>query len=89
MQRVRIIVHGTVQGVFFRDNTKKTALSLGLKGYVRNKDDCVEVIAEGPEDKIKELIDFCKKGPEYANVEKVDVEIKEYTDEFDDFDVKY
>jgi len=74
MQRVCIIVHGMVQGVFFRSNTKRMALSLGLKGYVKNmSDDTVEIVAEGTEDKIKELIVFCKKGPEAAEVKKIDV----------------
>lgn len=90
MQRVHIIVHGTVQGVFFRDNTKKEALSLGLKGYVRNMDDgCVEVVAEGEEDKIKELIEFCNKGPEAAAVEKADIKFGEATNEFEGFEVRY
>ena len=45
MQRVHIVVHGSVQGVFFRHYTRKTALSLGLKGYVRNMfDGTVEVV---------------------------------------------
>ncbi len=90
MQRVYIIVHGKVQGVFFRANTKQAALSLGLTGYARNNEDgSVEVIAEGPEDKVKELIEFCKKGPERAKVTKVDVNYSEATGEFIDFEVRH
>lgn len=90
MQRVHIIVHGHVHGVFFRHYTKKTALSLSLKGYVRNMaDDSVEVVAEGPEDKLKELIKFCKKGPEAADVEKVDVKFEKASNEFKSFGVRY
>jgi len=89
MQRVHIIVHGYVQGVFFRHYTKKTALSLGLKGYVRNKaDGTVEVVAEGPEDKLKKLIEFCKKGPEAAEVSKVDVKIEKASNDFKGFDAR-
>ena len=88
--RVYIIVHGKVQGVFFRANAKKVALSLGLKGYARNKEDgSVEVVAEGQEDKIKELIEYCKKGPERAKVNKVDVIHLEATGEFIDFEVRH
>ncbi len=90
MKRVWLVVHGSVQGVFFRSNTKKEALSLGLKGYVRNIDNgCVEVVAEGPEDKIKEFIAFCKKGPEMANVSKVDVKFEEASGKFEGFEVRY
>ncbi len=90
MQRVHIIVHGYVQGVFFRHNTKNEALSLGLKGYVRNMPNgSVEVVAEGPEDKIKELIEFCKKGPEAAEVSKADVKFEKASGEFEGFEIKY
>lgn len=89
MQRVHLIVHGHVQGVFFRHNTKKTALSLGLNGYARNMaDGTVEVVAEGPEDKIKELVEFCKKGPERAKVSKVDARHSEATGEFAGFEIR-
>ena len=89
MQRVHITVHGYVQGVFFRSNTQRVAKNLGLKGYVRNKDDTVEVVAEGPEEKIRELIKFCKKGPEAAKVDKIDVHIEEASGEFDGFEVRH
>ena len=90
MKKVHIIVHGHVQGVFFRHYTKKTALILGLKGYTRNMPNgTVEVIAEGPENKIKELIEFCKKGPEAAMVEKIDVKFEKASNEFKGFSVRY
>jgi acylphosphatase len=86
MKKVHMIVHGYVQGVFFRHYTKKTALSLGLKGYTRNMPDgTVEVVAEGNEDKIKKLIEFCKKGPEAANVSKIDVKFEKASNEFKGF----
>jgi len=90
MQRVHMIIHGLVQGVFFRSNAKKVAESLGLKGYVSNiVDGSVEVVAEGPERKIKELIEFCKKGPRAARVDKVDVHIEEARNEFEGFEVRH
>ena len=89
MQRVHIIVHGSVQGVFFRANAKKIAESLGLNGYTKNMDDgTVEVVAQGPEEKIKELIEFCKKGPEMSNVKKIDFKFEKVSDKFDGFEVR-
>ncbi len=85
-----MIIHGLVQGVFFRANAKKAAETLGLKGYARNMaDGSVEVVAEGPEGKIKEFIEFCKKGPRAARVDKVDVHIEEARNEFDSFEVRH
>ena len=90
MQRVHIIVHGSVQGVFFRSNTKRMAESLGLTGYAKNMpDDTVEVVAEGEEDKLKELIEFCKKGPEAAEVSKIDVKFGKASGEFESFEIRY
>ena len=90
MRRVHIIIHGIVQGVFFRANAKKVAESLGLKGYARNRaDGSVEVVAEGPEGKIKEFIEYCKKGPKAARVDKVEVDIEEAGNEFDGFEVRH
>jgi len=90
MQRVNIIVHGLVQGVLFRVNAKRIALSLGLKGYAKNvPDGSVEVVAEGPEDKLKDLIEFCKEGPEMAKVNKVDIHFDEASNEFDGFEVRH
>jgi len=89
MQRVHIIVHGNVQGVFFRSYAKKIAESLGLNGYAKNiPDGTVEVVAEGPEDKLKELIEFCKEGPEAAEVSKVDVKFEKASNEFGGFEVR-
>lgn len=90
MKRAYIKVHGEVQGVFFRSNIKRVAESLGLRGYAKNMEDStVEVVAEGSEDKLKELIDFCKKGPEAAEVSKVDVKFDKASNEFDGFEVSY
>mgnify|MGYP001283284040 CR=1 FL=1 len=90
MRRIHITIHGTVQGVLFRDTTKRIALSLGLKGYARNKEDgCVEVVAEGLHNKLSELIHFCRKGPEGAKVSKINIKLEKPTNEFNGFEVKY
>ncbi|MEK6949358.1 MAG: acylphosphatase [Nanoarchaeota archaeon] len=90
MKRVHIVVYGMVQGVFFRANTKRVALGLDLTGYAKNlPDESVEVVAEGSEDKLKGLINFCRKGPERAEVSKVDIRFSEATGEFSGFEIKY
>ena len=90
MQRAIITIDGQVQGVLFRANTKKVAESLDLMGYVKNNPDgTVEVVAEGPEDKLKKLIKFCKNGPELAKVSKIDVKFEKSTNEFDGFEIRY
>jgi len=90
MKRIHLIIHGKVHGVFYRDNTQKKGKELGLKGFVKNLEDgTVEVIAEGSEDKLNELIEFCKNNPGHSNVDKVDVKEEKTTNEFSDFEVKY
>lgn len=90
MQRALIIVHGYVQGVFFRHNTKKQAIRLGLKGYTKNMPDgTVEIVVEGPEDKLNQLINFCENSPGASDVSKVDVKFEKAKGEFKDFVVKY
>ena len=84
-KRVRVKVNGRVQGVFFRANTEKQAKSLGLTGWVKNTDDGVEVLVEGDDKKIQELIDWCHKGPMFAKVVSVDVKEEKFADEFDEF----
>ncbi|MEK6942926.1 MAG: acylphosphatase [Nanoarchaeota archaeon] len=76
---VHLIVSGKVQGVFFRENTRRKAIEIGLKGYAKNLNDGnVEVVAEGSEKKINELIDFIKNNPGYSKIENVKVSHKEY-----------
>ena len=75
MKCAHIIISGRVQGVFFRDNTRRKAIELGLKGYAKNlPDGNVEVVAEGDESKLNELADFIGKGPGIAKV--TDIKIK-------------
>ncbi|MBU3941787.1 MAG: acylphosphatase [Nanoarchaeota archaeon] len=90
MKRVHIIISGYVQGVFFRHNTKIKARKLGLKGFVMNvPNGNVEVIAEGNEKEINELIDFCRKGPMLSCVANLKIEYEEFKGEFDDFTVRF
>lgn len=77
MTRRRVIVHGLVQGVFFRDTTRRVALAHGVSGWVRNnRDGTVEAVFEGEEDAVGRLVDFARRGPEGARVERVDVRVE-------------
>ena len=78
MIRRRVVVHGNVQGVFFRDSTEKEANSKGVAGWVRNRDDgAVEAVFEGDADAVDALVSFCESGPSRADVERVDVDEEE------------
>ena len=84
----RIIVSGLVQGVSFRYYTKAKADELDLVGMVRNKKDGSVIIeAAGEENNIKEFINWCKKGPKWANVKKLDVEYLEKTANYNNFEI--
>ena len=90
MKRIHLIIHGKVQAVFYRSNTHKKASALGLTGFVKNLENgTVEVVAEGPEEKLNQLIEFCKNNPGYSNVDKVDVKEEKITNEFESFGVRY
>ncbi len=85
-RRVNIKVTGQVQGVFFRYSTKAEAERLGLTGFVRNEPDgSVKIVAEGEEEALQKLVEWCRKGTEYSKVEKVDIMWQEATGEFTDF----
>jgi acylphosphatase len=73
---IRAVVRGRVQGVGFRDHVEHRARSLRLTGYVRNLEDhrSVEVIAEGPREKLEQLIEHLRDGPRMSLVSGVDVE---------------
>lgn len=72
----KLKIHGRVQGVFYRQSTREKARELGLSGWVKNMPDgTVEALAAGPENVIDELIAWCRQGPAYARVEKVDVHV--------------
>ncbi len=89
-RRVHIIVSGRVQGVFFRANTQEVAQRLGLSGYVRNlPDGRVEVVAEGAEEALRKLIEWCHEGPPLARVERVEVRWENPTGEFSGFHIRY
>jgi acylphosphatase len=72
--RRRVVVHGRVQGVFFRDTTRRLALEQGVRGWVRNTwEGTVEAVLEGPPAAVECLVDFARRGPSGARVERVEV----------------
>ena len=76
--RRRVVVRGRVQGVFFRDTTRRRAESLGVAGWACNRDDgAVEVVAEGEPDAVDQLVAFVSEGPRRAEVDDVDVSEEE------------
>ena len=86
--RRRVVVHGRVQGVFFRDSTEREARSRGVAGWVRNRDDgTVEAVFEGEPGAVDALVDFARSGPSRAEVRRVDVE-EEGPEGLDSFEVR-
>ncbi len=71
--RQRVVVHGRVQGVFFRETTAEEASKHGVAGWVRNRDDgAVEAVFEGDPGAVERMIDFCRQGPSSAGVDEVE-----------------
>jgi len=88
--RAHVIVSGRVQGIFFRSETRHEAKKHDVKGWVRNlRNGRVEVVFEGEEKAVKELIEFCRRGPAGARVTHVDVTWGSHTGEFKDFKIRY
>jgi len=86
MKQVRLNIYGDVQGVGFRFFVKQQARLLGLKGFVRNERDFVEVVAQGPDFKADDFVRKCKRGPIMSTVKKVEV-AEEPLSELGDFEI--
>ena len=87
---LQAIVHGRVQGVFFRAFVTQQAIKLGLTGYVCNlPGGAVEVRAEGERKKLEELINYLEVGPPAARVEEVVTKWSKYTGNYSGFKVRY
>ena len=73
----RAVVHGRVQGVFFRDRCRREALSRGVSGWVRNREDgTVEAVFEGRAEAVEAMTAWCGHGPRGAAVGRVDVSVE-------------
>jgi len=87
--RVHLYISGRVQGVFFRDSAQQTAQSAGVTGFVKNlRDSRVEVVAEGEDEAIQKLVQWCHSGPPAASVESVEIHYEPYNGEFFIFEVR-
>lgn len=90
MQRMTAIVRGYVQGVYFRASAQEEAARLGLTGWVANQwDGSVKVVAEGPDEALRQFLQWLHRGPPAARVEQVDVQWTAATNEFHGFQVRY
>lgn len=89
-KRLTIRVSGKVQGVWFRASTREEALKLGLSGSVwNNPDGSVGIVAEGEEEKLRELLAWCRRGPTRARVTDLDCDWQEPRHEFEGFTIAY
>lgn len=86
--RRRVVVHGQVQGVFFRDSTSDEAERRGVAGWVTNRSDgAVEAVFEGEPGAVQAMVDFCREGPSRADVDQVE-ESEEEPEGLSGFDVR-
>lgn len=87
-RRVRLLISGRVQGVFYRHSARSEAMRLHLDGAVQNLvDGRVEAEAEGEEDELKAFIEWCRRGPPGARVDAVEITWAEPSHEFSGFRV--
>ncbi len=90
MARAHVYISGRVQGVFFRAETQDNAIQHNVTGWVRNLlDGRVEAVFEGEKEQLDAIIEFCKRGPPGAYVQKLDVTWEDCTGEFSQFRVAY
>ena len=88
-KRVHLLLSGSVQGVFFRASTAHVARKLQLAGFVRNlPDGRVEVVAEGNEEALPKMVDWCRRGPPGAHVAHTDIDWEKPTGQFLDFQIR-
>jgi acylphosphatase len=88
--RLHLIIEGRVQGVWFRDSTRRKAASLGVYGWVKNRaDGKVEAVAEGDPGAVKRLAEWCWEGPPGARVTGVLEQEEPWAGEFDSFEIVF
>jgi len=87
---VHAVIHGRVQGVFFRMETKRAAEAYDVSGWVRNKrDGTVEAVFEGDAHQVEMMLEWCKTGSSLSKVDRVDAESRTYSGKFNQFEVTY
>ncbi len=89
-KRVRVLIKGRVQGVFFRAYTRDAAIEAGVRGWVRNlPDGRVEALFEGDTAAVDRMVAWCHEGSPHSRVEAVEVHEEIYKGEYDRFDINY
>lgn len=84
-----IQIFGRVQGVGFRYSARLAARSYGIKGYIRNMPDgSVYLEAEGPENNIMEFVKWCRKGPDFAFIDHINV-VDASLNKYESFEVRF
>ena len=84
-----LVIHGRVQGVYFRDSMRQQARRLGVTGWVRNRwDGRVEAVFEGSEHAVKRAVAWCRDGSPDAHVDSVEVKVEPATGEFRAFNIR-
>jgi acylphosphatase len=72
-ERIRVVAHGRVQGVFFRDSVRREAARRGVAGWARNcSDGTAEAVFEGPAEDVAAMVEFVRAGPGHAEVSRVE-----------------
>lgn len=90
MQTIHTRIEGRVQGVFFRDSTRKEAIRLGLKGWVKNmKDGAVEAVFQGDEENLTKMQTWLKEGPPQAKVTEVVIDRLDEKKVYDTFQIVF
>ena len=88
--RAHLIISGRVQGVCYRAETQRAAMRFGVHGWVKNKSDgTVEAEVEGTQADVISLIEWCKKGPAIAKVDRVQVTWKACQGDSEPFEIRF
>jgi len=88
--RVKVVIHGKVQGVFYRVHTKHAADRFGITGYVKNlANGSVEAVFEGDQAAVARMIDWCHKGPEMSRVDHIQTQKINFLTNFTLFEIRY
>jgi acylphosphatase len=84
----KILIFGRVQGVFFRKHAKAVADELGVFGWIRNvSDGSVQVFVLGKKDAVDKFVEWCRNGPDAAEVERVEVSLEDLDGDLNSFEI--
>lgn len=88
-ERKHVYLKGRVQGVGFRASARRKAKKLSVTGWIRNLfDGRVEAVVEGNQEKVNKMVNYLRNGPQFAQVEDIEIHNENYTGDFQNFRVK-